>query len=73
LPDADHDSPAFADRGAVIEHVGTWAGGRRYELSQDAGRNLVIRVPATPDRESAHTLFFGDQTLAAVPPATTTP
>jgi dipeptidase D len=37
----------------VIEHVRAWATDRGYELQQDAGRNLVIRVPATPGRESA--------------------
>lgn len=37
----------------VIEHVRAWAAGRGYELVQDAGRNLVVRVPATPGRESA--------------------
>lgn len=42
----------------VIEHVRGWAADRGYELSQDAGRNLVIRVPATPGRESAPTLVL---------------
>jgi dipeptidase D len=37
----------------VIEHVHAWADQRGFELQQDAGRNLVIRVPATPGRESA--------------------
>jgi dipeptidase D len=37
----------------VIEHVRAWVAERGFELTQDAGRNLVIRVPATPDRESA--------------------
>ena len=32
----------------VIEHVRDWAAERGFELQQDAGRNLVIRVPATP-------------------------
>ncbi len=42
----------------VIEHVRAWAGDRGFELRQDAGRNLVIRVPATPGRESAPTLVL---------------
>ena len=37
----------------VIEHVRAWAEQHGFELQQDAGRNLVIRVPATPGRESA--------------------
>jgi dipeptidase D len=37
----------------VIEHVREWAGRHGFELQQDAGRNVVIRVPATPGRESA--------------------
>jgi dipeptidase D len=40
----------------VIEHVRGWAGRHGFELQQDAGRNLVIRVPATPGRESAPTV-----------------
>lgn len=40
----------------VIEHVRTWASSHGYDLRQDAGRNLVIRVPATPGRESAPTV-----------------
>jgi dipeptidase D len=40
----------------VIEHVRTWADQHGFELQQDAGRNLVIRVPATPGRESAPTV-----------------
>ena len=42
----------------VIEHVRAWAAGHGYELHQDSGRNLVIRVPATPGRESAPTLIL---------------
>ena len=42
----------------VIEHVRVWAQERGYELEQDAGRNLVIRVPASPGRESAPTLIL---------------
>ena len=42
----------------VIEHVRAWAAGHGFELQQDAGRNLVIRVPATPGRESAPTLVL---------------
>ena len=37
----------------VIEHVRAWAEQHGFELQQDGGRNLVIRVPATPGRESA--------------------
>ena len=37
----------------VIEHVRAWADKHGFELQQDAGRNLVIRVPATPGREAA--------------------
>jgi dipeptidase D len=42
----------------VIEHVRSWAARQGFELVQDAGRNLVIRVPATPGRESAPTLIL---------------
>jgi dipeptidase D len=42
----------------VIEHVRAWADAHGYELKQDAGRNLVIRVPGTPGRESALTLVL---------------
>ena len=37
----------------MIEHVRAWAGSHGFELRQDPGRNLVIRVPATAGRESA--------------------
>jgi len=37
----------------VIEHVRRWAEAHGFELVQDAGRNLAIRVPASPGRESA--------------------
>ena len=37
----------------VIEHVREWADRHGFEFEQDAGRNLVIRVPATPGRENA--------------------
>jgi dipeptidase D len=42
----------------VIEHVRAWAGEQGFELDQDAGRNLVIRVPATPGRERAPTVVL---------------
>ncbi len=42
----------------VIEHVRAWADEHGFELRQDTGRNLVIRVPATPGRESAPTLIL---------------
>ena len=38
---------------AVIEHVRAWAERHGFEIHQDAGRNLAIRVPATPGREGA--------------------
>ena len=37
----------------AIEHVREWADQQGFELVQDAGRNLVVRVPATPGRENA--------------------
>jgi dipeptidase D len=37
----------------VIEHVRAWAKSHGFELTQDSGRNLVIRVPATSGREDA--------------------
>jgi dipeptidase D len=37
----------------VIEHVRAWADEHGFELHQDAGRNLVLRIPATPGREDA--------------------
>ncbi len=40
----------------VIEHVRKWADERGFEVQQDAGRNLVVRVPATEGRESAPTV-----------------
>ncbi len=42
----------------VIEHVRAWAAEHGFDLRQDAGRNLVIRVPATAGRESAATLIL---------------
>ena len=42
----------------VIEHVRAWAAGHGLDVRQDAGRNLVIPVPATPGRESAPTLIL---------------
>jgi dipeptidase D len=42
----------------VIEHVRAWADRHGFELRQDSGRNLVIRVPATPGRESAPALIL---------------
>ena len=44
-----HEEPA-------IEHVHRWAGENGFDVEQDSGRNLVIRVPATPGRENAPTL-----------------
>src|SRR5436190_8660138 len=37
----------------VIEHVRAWAAQHGFDLRQDAARNLVVDVPATPGRESA--------------------
>ncbi len=37
----------------MIEHVRGWAAGRGFALREDAARNLVVRVPATANRESA--------------------
>ena len=37
----------------VIEHVRAWAEQHGFEVQADAGRNLVIRVPATAGREGA--------------------
>ena len=42
----------------MIEHVRAWAAGHGLEVKQDAGRNLVIPVPATPGRESAPTVIL---------------
>ena len=42
----------------VIEHVREWADRHGFELKQDAGRNLVIRVPASPGREAAPTVVL---------------
>ena len=43
-----HEEPA-------IEHVRAWAVEHGFELQQDAGRNLVVHVPASPGLESAPT------------------
>ena len=42
----------------AIEHVREWADRHGFELVQDAGRNLVVRVPATSGRENAPTLVL---------------
>ena len=42
----------------VIDHVRAWAEVRDYELEQDEGRNLVIRVPASAGREAAPMLIL---------------
>jgi dipeptidase D len=42
----------------AIEHVREWAGRQGYDVAQDAGRNLVVRVPATSGRENAPTLVL---------------
>jgi dipeptidase D len=40
----------------VIEHVRSWASEHGFELEQDSGRNLVIRVPASAGREGVPVL-----------------
>jgi dipeptidase D len=42
----------------VIEHVRSWAAEQGFELVEDSGRNLVVRVPATAGRESAPTVVL---------------
>jgi dipeptidase D len=42
----------------VIEHVRGWAAGNGFEVRQNAGRNLVVRVPASAGRESAPVLVL---------------
>jgi dipeptidase D len=42
----------------VIDYVRDWAATSGFELEQDSGRNLVIRVPASPGRENASTLVL---------------
>ncbi len=42
----------------VIEHVRAWAGDHGLELREDAGRNLVVLVPATAGREAAPTVVL---------------
>jgi dipeptidase D len=44
--------------GPAIEHVRSWAAGHGYEVAQDSGRNVVIRVPATPGRKAAPTVIL---------------
>jgi dipeptidase D len=42
----------------AIEHVREWADGHGFDLVQDAGRNLVIRVPASAGRDAAPTVVL---------------
>src|SRR5262245_1932477 len=42
----------------VIEHVRAWGARNGFEVRQDSGRNLVVRVPATAGRESAPVLIL---------------
>ena len=49
--------PSRAEEPA-IEHVRAWADRHGFELEQDAGRNLVVRVPATSGRETAPTVVL---------------
>jgi dipeptidase D len=46
-----HEEPA-------IEHVRVWAAQHGFEIRQDSGRNLVVKVPATTGRESAPALIL---------------
>jgi dipeptidase D len=46
-----HEEPA-------IDHVHRWAGEHGFDVEQDEGRNVVIRVPATSGRESAPTVVL---------------
>jgi dipeptidase D len=43
---------------AVIAHVRAWAAGKSLEVGSAGGRNLLVRVPATPGRESAPTVIL---------------
>jgi dipeptidase D len=43
---------------AGIEHVRGWAAEHGFDVEQDHARNLVVRVPATPGRESAPTVVL---------------
>src|SRR5215212_773415 len=49
--------PSRAEEPA-IEHVRAWADRLGFELQQDSGRNLVVRVPATSGRENTPTLVL---------------
>ena len=42
----------------VTEHVRAWAVRNGFEVHQDAGRNVVVRVPASAGRESAPVLVL---------------
>ena len=42
----------------AIEHVREWADRQGFELEQDVGRNLVIRVPASAGREASPTVVL---------------
>src|SRR5262249_1509962 len=42
----------------AIEHVRAWTLDRGLRLALDAGRTPVVRVPATPGRESAPTVIL---------------
>jgi dipeptidase D len=44
--------------GPITEHVRAWASGHGLEVTQDAGGNVVIAVPATPGRERAPTVIL---------------
>jgi dipeptidase D len=46
-----HEEPAIA-------HVHLWAAEHGFEVEQDEGRNVVIRVPASSGRESAPTVVL---------------
>src|SRR5262245_28473446 len=46
-----HEEPA-------IEHVRAWGIERGFDVRQDAARNLVFDVPATPGRQAARTVVL---------------
>src|SRR5262245_51136117 len=43
----------------VLEHVRAWADGKGFAVRSDAGRNLVVYVPATDGRDSAPVVLQG--------------
>jgi dipeptidase D len=43
---------------AAVAHVKAWAGEKGFEVVPAGGTNLIVRVPATPGRESAPTVIL---------------